>query len=352
MRESIMTGKTVEEATQLALAELGIEEEEATVEVLELPQKKLFRTIPAKVRVWVDEPEQAPETPEARPQAAPVPAPRPEKKPAPAPQPAKKPQAAPRVKEEPQAEQAPQAVPDVQQAPTQPIEIEGNVRLEAACEYIRAVAKAMHAEAISFSAEKAGETTILKVNGDDAGALIGHRGEVMEAMSYLCGLVANRAGGEYEKMSLDVNGYRSKREQNLVALAKRIGAKVARTGRSQMLEPMNPYERRIIHSAISEMEELSSESTGEGADRRVVVRSTGPNALPDKPRAPRGDRYGRSGGGKGGPRKGGRDRGPRREPRERPPRPQPTGEAPVVPERAPSSLDESFDLPLYGKIEL
>ena len=63
MRESIMTGKTVEEATQLALAELGIEEEEATVEVLELPQKKLFRTIPAKVRVWVDEPEQAPETP-------------------------------------------------------------------------------------------------------------------------------------------------------------------------------------------------------------------------------------------------------------------------------------------------
>ena len=85
MRESIMTGKTVEEATQLALAELGIEEEEATVEVLELPQKKLFRTIPAKVRVWVDEPEQAPETPEARPQAAPVPAPRPEKKPAPAP---------------------------------------------------------------------------------------------------------------------------------------------------------------------------------------------------------------------------------------------------------------------------
>ena len=78
MRESIMTGKTVEEATQLALAELGIEEEEATVEVLELPQKKLFRTIPAKVRVWVDEPEQAPETPEARPQAAPVPAPRPE----------------------------------------------------------------------------------------------------------------------------------------------------------------------------------------------------------------------------------------------------------------------------------
>lgn len=107
MRESIMTGKTVEEATQLALAELGIAEEEATVEVLELPQRKLFRTIPAKVRVWVDEPEE-------NPQAAPAP----------------------------------------QQAPAQPVSVEGNARLEAACEYIKAVAKAMHAEALSFSAER------------------------------------------------------------------------------------------------------------------------------------------------------------------------------------------------------
>lgn len=351
MRESIMTGKTVEEATQLALAELGIEEEEATVEVLELPQKKLFRTIPAKVRVWVDEPEQAPETPEARPQAAPVPAPRPEKKPAPAPQPAKKPQAAPRVKGEPQAEQAPQAVPDVQQAPAQPIAIEGNVRLEAACEYIRAVAKAMHAEAISFSAEKAGETTILKVNGDDAGALIGHRGEVMEAMSYLCGLVANRADGEYEKMSLDVNGYRSKREQNLIALAKRIGAKVARTGRSQMLEPMNPYERRIIHSTISQMENVKSESTGEGAARRVVISCTGENARPQRGRKEgRGTRRG----GRGGkPRRDGerRDRRPSVPAREYADTPRDAHAAPMAPRRT-ETINDGADLPLFGKIEL
>ena len=90
MRESIMTGKTVEEATQLALAELGIAEEEATVEVLELPQRKLFRTIPAKVRVWVDEPEEKLQAPAKQPQAA-----QPEKE-EPA-RPVKKPQAAPRV---------------------------------------------------------------------------------------------------------------------------------------------------------------------------------------------------------------------------------------------------------------
>lgn len=75
---------------------------------------------------------------------------------------------------------------------------------------------------------------------------------------------ANRAAGEDEKMSLDVNGYRSKREQNLIALAKRIGAKVARTAAADA-GAMNPYERRIIHSTISQMENVKSESTGEGA---------------------------------------------------------------------------------------
>ena len=344
MRESIMTGKTVEEATQLALAELGIAEEEATVEVLELPQRKLFRTIPAKVRVGVDEPEEKPQAPAPQPQAA-----QPEKE-EPA-RPVKKPQAAPRVKEMPPVQpENPQAAPAPQQAPAQPVSVEGNARLEAACEYIKAVAKAMHAEALSFSAEKAGETTILKVGGEDAGALIGHRGEVMEAMSYLCSLVANRAGGEYEKMSLDVNGYRSKREQNLIALAKRIGAKVARTGRSQMLEPMNPYERRIIHSTISQMENVKSESTGEGAARRVVISCTGENARPQRERGGR------------GPRRGGRGDRPRRDGERRDRRsnvpareyadaPRDANAAPMAPRRT-ETINDGADLPLFGKIEL
>ena len=263
----------------------------------------------------------------------------------------KKPQAAPRVKEMPPVQpENPQAAPAPQQAPAQPVSVEGNARLEAACEYIKAVAKAMHAEALSFSAEKAGETTILKVGGEDAGALIGHRGEVMEAMSYLCSLVANRAGGEYEKMSLDVNGYRSKREQNLIALAKRIGAKVARTGRSQMLEPMNPYERRIIHSTISQMENVKSESTGEGAARRVVISCTGENARPQRERGGR------------GPRRGGRGDRPRRDGERRDRRsnvpareyadaPRDANAAPMAPRRT-ETINDGADLPLFGKIEL
>ena len=203
------------------------------------------------------------------------------------------------------------------------------------------------AEALSFSAEKAGETTILKVGGEDAGARIGHRGEVMEAMSYLCSLVANRAGGEYEKMSLDVNGYRSKREQNLIALAKRIGAKVARTGRSQMLEPMNPYERRIIHSTISQMENVKSESTGEGAARRVVISCTGENARPQRERGGR------------GPRRGGRGDRPRRDGERRDRRssvpareyadaPRDANAAPMVPRRT-ETINDGADLPCSAK---
>ena len=190
----------------------------------------------------------------------------------------------------------------------------------------------------------------MKEGGEDAGALIGHRGEVMEAMSYLCSLVANRAGGEYEKMSLDVNGYRSKREQNLIALAKRIGAKVARTGRSQMLEPMNPYERRIIHSTISQMENVKSESTGEGAARRVVISCTGENARPQRERGGR------------GPRRGGRGDRPRRDGERRDRRsnvpareyadaPRDANAAPMAPRRT-ETINDGADLPLFGKIEL
>ena len=103
----------------------------------------------------------------------------------------------------------------------------------------------------------------------------------MESLSYLASLVANRLEGDYIKLGLDVAGYRGKRESDLTALAQRIGAKVRRTGRSFAMEPMNPYERRIIHSAISSMEGVRSESKGEGRDRRVVIYSTDPAAQND-----------------------------------------------------------------------
>lgn len=354
MRETIATGKTVEEATEKALAELGISAEEAAVEVIDLPQRKLFRTIPAKVRVTVDEPE------------APAPAPVPAEKAQPA---APKAQPAPAAKAAPAQPEKKAEQPAQKQAPAEesepvetPVDLADYPKAVAAAEYLKEVAGKMGVEPLQISAVKQGETVILKVEGEGTGALIGHRGEVMESLSYLCSLVANRTGGDYLKIGLDINHYRSKREANLEALAKRIGAKVARTGRSYTLEPMNPYERRIIHSAVGKIEGVKSESTGEGAARRVVIMSTDPAAR-SSARPARSGRDSRDGrrddrrGGKGGKRPGGpRKDGPRMPRSSVPERefadgPRDPGAAPVAPKRT-ETINDGADLPLYGKIEL
>ena len=127
------------------------------------------------------------------------------------------------------------------------------------------------------------------MQGEHLGALIGRRGETMESLSYLASLVVNRMDGPYVKLGIDVGGYRGKREGDLYALARRIAERVQRTGCCYEMEPMNPYERHIIHTAISAIEGVRSESKGEGNDRRVVIYSTDPDAsnLPDRESAGR-----------------------------------------------------------------
>ena len=159
-----------------------------------------------------------------------------------------------------------------------PIDIEANPKVKAAVDYLKEIVALMGVENVTFSAIQKGEATIIRLDGDKMGALIGRRGETMESLSYLASLVANRMEGDYIKLGLDVAGYRGKRENDLTALAQKIGQKVRRSGRCFSMEPMNPYERRIIHSAISQMEGLRSESKGEGKDRHVVIYSTEPGA--------------------------------------------------------------------------
>lgn len=361
VREVIKTAKTVEEATELALAELGLGADEAGIEVLELPQRKLFRNIPAKVRAYVEEEdeEEIVPAPAAPVSAAPAKKPEPPKA-----KPEKKETAAPKkaAKPEPKAEaEAPKS--EEPAAPEEIIDLSENQKARDAVEYLREVCAKMGVDNIEITPVRQGEATVLRIEGENAGTLIGHRGEVMEALSYLTGLVANRSGGDYMKIGLDINHYRSKREANLVALAKRIGAKVARTGRGHTLEPMNPYERRIIHSTISEMEGVKSESIGEGANRRVVISCTNPNARPPRDNRGRGGRGGRGGTNRDSGNRGqrrdrdGRDRdggrGPRSStpPREFADRPRDPSAAPVVPVRT-ETINDGADLPLYGKIEL
>ena len=375
IRKQEATGKTVDEARAKACALLGVQADDLNVsyEVLEMPQKTGFlglKLTPAKVCVSVEEPdapaaaeEKAPVQPVKEEQAAPA-APAVEEVPAPAAQP----EAAAEQPAAPAAEAAEQ--PAAEEETEVPINIAENAKVKAAVEYLQEVITKMGVENVTFSAVQKGEATIIRLDGEKLGALIGRRGETMESLSYLASLVANRLEGDYIKLGLDVAGYRDKRESDLTALAQRIGTKVRKTGRSFAMEPMNPYERRIIHSAIGKMEGVRSESKGEGRDRRVVIYSTDPNAVAEsanaRPRGPRGGRdrngNGRSGGyHRGGERRGDRNgRGPRNgggrggyrsnvpertyTPRDA------ENAAPVAPKRT-ERVDDFADLS-FGKIEL
>ena len=379
IRTQESTGKTVDEAFAKACALLGVQAEDENVsrEVLEYPQKTGFlglKTTPAKVRVSVE----LPDAPAAAP-AKPV-AEQPVETAAPVQETAPVAEQAPAAVEEPAAEQTPAAQQPAEAAEEAeevevPIVIEENAKVKAAVDYLREVITLMGVENVTFSAVQKGEATIIRLDGEKLGALIGRRGETMESLSYLASLVANRLEGDYIKLGLDVAGYRDKRESDLTALAQRIGAKVRKTGRSFAMEPMNPYERRIIHSAISKMEGVRSESKGEGRDRRVVIYSTAPDAQTENTYGERrgrgGNRNGRRPGGNrnGGYRgerrseNGGRNGGYRgsRSGAPRGPRPSSVPErtyaprdaesaAPVAPKRT-ERVDDFADFS-FGKIEL
>ena len=387
IRKQEATGKTVDEARAKACALLGVQADDLNVscEVLEMPQKTGFlglKLTPAKVCVSVEEPD-APAAAPAEPvvekktpvqedvKAAPV-----AEEPAAA---AAQPEA--KAEEEPAASAAEAAAEQPaaeEEEPEVPIVIEENAKIKAAVDYLREVIALMGVENVTFSAVQKGEATIIRLDGEKLGALIGRRGETMESLSYLASLVANRLEGDYIKLGLDVAGYRDKRESDLTALAQRIGAKVRKTGRSFAMEPMNPYERRIIHSAISKMEGVRSESKGEGRDRRVVIYSTAPDAQTENTygeRRPRGGRGNgrRPGGSRNGGYRGGNrsehgdhngNRGGYRGSRNGAPRgPRPSGvpertyaprdaenAAPVAPKRT-ERVDDFADFS-FGKIEL
>ena len=307
IRKQEATGKTVDEARAKACALLGVQADDLNVsyEVLEMPQKTGFlglKTTPAKVCVSVEEPD-APAAPAAAPapaaEAAPVQETAPEVPAALVEEPAAPVEAPAAEVEQPAAEQAaPAAAAAADEETEVPIVIEENAKVKAAVEYLQEVIAKMGVENVTFSAVQKGEATIIRLDGEHLGALIGRRGETMESLSYLASLVANRLEGDYIKLGLDVAGYRDKRESDLTALAQRIGAKVRKTGRSFAMEPMNPYERRIIHSAISKMEGVRSESKGEGRDRRVVIYSTAPDAQTENTYGERRPRGGRPGNGR------------------------------------------------------
>lgn len=165
-------------------------------------------------------------------------------------------------------------------------------KISVAKDYLAGILSSMGLSSIDMEVMEDKDGAVITFSGDNVAVLIGHHGDTLDSLQYLVALACNRVDGEYFRITLDCGGYRGRREETLRALAARLAAKVKKSGRPQLLEPMNPYERRIIHSVVSEIQGVYSKSKGEEPNRRVVILSeVNPRALYGN----RGPRRGQSG---------------------------------------------------------
>ena len=262
IKEAIGTGTTVEEAKAAAMVELGISDfDDFNVEVLQIPAKKflgLFGGSPAKVKVTIE-----------------VADPKPEKK-----QhnnknhkknenkkPVQKNEA---KKQEKKAEPKKEVNGVKETAPELPL-VETNLYKETA-DYIKSIVLGLGMTECEIKEMSNEEEIYFELDcGDDYGIIIGKRGETLDAIQYLARMMANKGNSSYKRVAINVGNYRAKREETLKILARKTAMKAVRQGRSISLEPMNPYERRIIHTAVQEVEGATSHSVGSDLDRRVVI---------------------------------------------------------------------------------
>ena len=134
---------------------------------------------------------------------------------------------------------------------------------------------------------EADDAVALNIVGEDASCAIGYRGETLDALQYLCSLMLNGKHEGFKRVNLDAEGYRAKREKALQKLAHNLELKVKRTGREHKLEPMNPYERRVIHTTLQNSKYVTTQSEGQGSARHVVITPIQQNNVLNSPNAPR-----------------------------------------------------------------
>ena len=137
------------------------------------------------------------------------------------------------------------------------------------------------------TAEQQDDVIALVISGEDSSVAIGYRGETLDALQYLCSLQLNGKSSGFKRVTLDAEGYRAKREKTLQRLALNLEQKVKRTGREAKLEPMNPYERRVIHTALQNSKYVTTQSEGQGAARHVVISPIQQSDILNSPNAPR-----------------------------------------------------------------
>ncbi len=142
---------------------------------------------------------------------------------------------------------------------------------DAAEEFLKSVIDAMNLNSVEVEVEKTETSATFNIEGEDVGYIIGRRGETLDALQYLTSLVANHVDNSYFKITVNTGNYREKREKTLEILGRKLAFKAVKTGRKTSLEPMNPYERRIIHTSVQKVRGATSWSEGENALRHVVI---------------------------------------------------------------------------------
>lgn len=266
IKEAVGFGNSIDEAKENAIADLNASDfDDIQFEVIAMPKKKvlgMFGGTKAQVRAFVELPDK---------KVKKQPAKKAEKK-ASAPKKAEE-KSAPTVKEVKKESEYGESVDEAM--------IDANSPVGKAIAYIRTVLATMGCKDITVKVASKENASLIQLDGDDLSVVIGRRGETLDAIQYLASLVANNGGGRY-RISLNIGNYRERREQTLTNLANRISAQVLKTGKSRTLEPMNPYERRIIHTAVQNIEGVVSNSFGDGTGRRVVISVEGVQVKPPR----------------------------------------------------------------------
>lgn len=350
VKDAIATGATIEEAQQSAIRSLNAPDDaDVQFEVLQFPEKKkfgLFGGKQAEVRAFYEAKEEKPKKVATVKKSSGAKAKAQQKAEKPANQKKEK-AAAPKKTAEEKKGTSPKKAEKAAEKPAEPREAvsmeEAPEQVKKAYAYLKTVIEGLGIENYDIDVTKTGKEYFFEVSSEDNySLLIGRRGETLDSIQYLTRLAANRGkeDGKSVRISINVGDYREKRERTLKDIARKNGRRVRKYGRNMTLNPMNPSERRIIHTTIAEMEGLQSYSIGSDADRRVVIalaegveplqpRNNGGRGRNDRGRGGRGnDRGGRGRNDRGGRGNGG-NRGRSA-----------ASDAPAAPARAPRSDSE------------
>ena len=293
----ITTGKTIDLAIEAALAQLGLERDDVSVQVLAQAKAGFlgFGATPAKVQVTYEAPDPVPEAPKvalssasrSKPKAA-APVKKPE---APKAEPVKAEapkQEAPKAEapkapkqEAPKApkQESKEAKPRQPKAPKEPKDVkvktytpaEAGSTEEKIEQFLKGLLEHMGSTAVPHAWKESEDTYKVDLVGDDLGYLIGRRGDTLDAIQHLCNYSVKRGVEGHIRINVDAEAYREKREDSLRRYARKKAQQVLKARRRTTLEPMNAYERHVIHATLQEMDNITTHSTGTEPNRRVVI---------------------------------------------------------------------------------